>query len=791
MKAPLKWLSEYVDIEIGVEELAKRLLNAGFEVEEIIDLSGGIKNVVTGKILRLEKHPNADKLQVCTIDVGEKEPVIICTAATNVFEGACIPVAKDGSVLAGGHPINATNFRGITSFGMLCSGAELGIDNSVYEGAETDGIMILKEEYAPGRDMLEVLGMDDTVLDISVTANRPDCQCVYGIAREISVLLNKPLRPLALKTNDKEGSAGVAVRVENTALCPRYMLKGAEGVRVAPSPMWMQARLRAVGIRPINNIVDITNYVLIEVGQPLHAFDDRMITGKTIVVRNAAEGETITALDGKTYKLKPSMLAICDAGKPVAIAGVMGGEHSGISADTKRVLIESARFARGSVRATSRALGLRSDSSARFEKGVDQGLQSIGLYRAMHLMEALNCGTPLSETVDAGGEGAYRTVEFPIKKISDIIGIKIPDAKVTEILNNLSIQSRLSGKNLICIIPPFRSDVEDFADIAEEVIRIYGYDKVKASFIKKARPTEGVTPESVRLSDRLRTTLCGLGLSEIITYSFVSPQFPQKLMLTGGREAEPYKIRNPLGEEYSVMRTTLMHNILSVAEYNLNHKNLEFGIFESGKVYLPRPEGEMPEERVRFSLLLTGQGKDFFDLKAICEEIAADFRVSFEYKRSEKAFLHPGISADIFVRGQYLGFLGQVHPIVQKNYDLSQTVYAAELDFELLAALNDPSVTAKVLPKFPDVERDIALVLDAETEIGAVIDVLSAADPLIAGVKLFDIYRGEQVDAGKMSAAFRITLRDYEDTLKDNRINEAMAALLAAAEKKCGAQIRQ
>ena len=799
MKVTLNWLKEYVDIDISAAELADRLLNAGFEVEEIKDLSAGITGVVTGRITALRKHENAEKLKVCEIDVGGKVLTIV-TGAPNVSLGDFVPVALDGARLPCGKNIVTSSLRGVISEGMLCGGSELGVDDGVYAGASVDGIMLLRESDALplGTDINKVLGFDDIMLDISVLSNRPDCQSVYGLAREIAVILNKPLKPLEIGFTATEGGAGVQIKVDEPKLCPRYMAKAVKGVKLAPSPKWMQSRLRAVGVRPINNIVDITNYVLWEAGQPMHAFDVANIGGKQLNIR-MGRGEEITALDGKKYIVEKNMLAIADADKPVAIAGVMGGEYSGVTAEIKDILFESARFARGSVRATGRALGLRSDSSARFEKGVDQNSPEIGLFRAVHLIQKLNCGTVMSCLTDIGGGEPNRRIAAPHKKVFGLLGIKIPVDKCVEILNRLGLKTRVRADEFLCEIPAYRGDIEDYADIAEELIRIYGYKNIKSTFIKKARPTVGGVPETIKAANRLRNTLAGQGMSEITTYSFVSPSAFDKLMIDKDDPLrQVYTIKNPLGEDYSVMRTTLLHNILTVAEFNLKRKNNELRLFEYGRVYFDAKrkmqnakfKDEMPVEINKVSLLVSGENENFYTLKGVVENIAADFDLECEMARGCNNFLHPGKCAEIIVNGIDVGYLGEVHPLVLQNYDIGQPVLVAELNFDALLGMKAERKKAAPPPQHPDIERDIAVVLDEKYTAGEIEKVIKAADPLVLSARLFDVYRGGQIEQGFKSAAFKLKIQPFDRTLTDKETANVMEKVIAALEKQCGAKLR-
>lgn len=798
MKVTLNWLKEYVDINVSPEALADKLLNAGFEVEEIRDLSAGITGVRLGRITALRKHENADKLQVCTLDMGGRKKLTVVTGATNVKTGDLVPVAVHGAHLPCGKDIEAGSLRGVVSEGMLCGGSELMLGDAEYPGAEADGIMIMREDgFALGADINKVLGFDDTVLDISVTSNRPDCQSVYGLAREIAVILNKPLKPLDLSFKPAEGGAGIKINVE-TRLCPRYMAKAVKDIKLEPSPHYMQSRLRAVGVRPINNIVDITNYVLWETGQPMHAFDVSSIGGRQLNIR-LSKGETITALDGRKYNLLKDMLVIADETKPLAIAGVMGGEYSGVTEATADVLFESARFSRGSVRATGRKLGLRSDSSARFEKGVDQNSPEIGLYRAAHLIQKHGCGTVMSCTTDIGGPERDRRIKASRKKIAALLGISIPAKKSVDILNRLGIRAKLEGDSFICEVPAFRGDIEDYADIAEELIRVYGYSKIKSEFMAKARPTIGGVPEAFAAASRLRRTLTGQGVYEITTYSFGPPDmFDRLLMEKDDVLRKAYKIKNPLGEDYSVMRTTLLHHLLHAADFNLKRKNTELRLFEFGRVYSPSPKevnmgivyNPGPQEGSRVSVLVSGAGESFYTLKGLVENIAGDFGLEPEYSPSRRKYLHPGKGAELRINGRAAGYMGEVHPLVMKNYGLTQAVMAAELDFDLLLELAAPLKRAAPPPQHPDIERDIAVVVKESVTAGEMAAALKRADAFIVEAKLFDVYRGGQIPEGYKSAAFKLKIQPFDRTLTDKEVALVMDKAVTALAKETGAKLR-
>ena len=568
MKAPISWLQDFVKIDIPAEALADKLVHAGFEVEEIIREADAIKNVVTGRVLAMERHPNSDHLWICQINV-KTATLQIVTGAQNVQVGDIVPVALDGAVLPDGKRIFNGELRGVKSLGMLCGGSELGLTDSDYEGADVDGILILKPDTKVGVDINEILGRTDVILDVSVTANRPDCNSIWGIAREVGAVLHKTVKaPVTSYTATPERIFNLLdVQVADADLCPRYMAKAVKNIKICESPKIIKDRLRSVGIKPINNIVDITNYILIELGQPMHAFDYEKIAGHRIVVRRAEEGETITTLDNTTHNLDNDVLVIADAEKPLAVAGIMGGLDSGISDDTHTIIFESAKFARDNVRRTSRKLNLKSDSSARFEKGIDFLSQAIAIDRALTLIQTNGWGTIISGTIDTNMNAVKpRTLTVPYKKINNILGIKVPTEKMVEILNSLQIKTVVKGKRLECQIPAYREDIEGANDLAEEIIRLYGYNKIKSTlFADASKQTMGGRDAFRTKEDLLKRILTAKGANEIITYSFISPKTFDILRLPKNdalRNAIP--ILNPLGEDVSIMRTTLVGSMLSI-----------------------------------------------------------------------------------------------------------------------------------------------------------------------------------------------------------------------------------
>lgn len=795
MKVPLSWLKDFVDIDdISPQVLADKLTNIGFEIEEIKYLGQDIEKVFTGKITKIEKHPNADKLVVCSLDMGNQNLTIV-TGANNINQGDIVPVATDGAILPCGKKIKNSMLRGVASQGMLCSGEELCIDDSVIEGAEVDGILILPTDTPLGQDIKNVLGLDDYVLDISVTPNRPDCNSIWGIAREVGAVLGKKINPPSLKyQTDTTIQNDIKVNINNYDLCPRYMASYIKEAKIEQSPKWMRDRLRKVGIRAINNYADITNYVLIEIGQPMHAFDNRNLEGGAINVRTAQAGESITALDGKTYSLKPDQLVIADAKKPVAIAGIMGGEYSSIAPDTNEVIFEAAIFARGSVRATSRNLGLSSDSSARFVKGVDYWSCQTGMKRALALVDDLGCGKIVGDIVDIKQqEQKEKVIDVSISKINSLLGIDIPSQQIADILKHLEIDCKIKGDTLTCVIPLFRTDLENHADIAEEIIRYYGYDNIGFSL--------PITNSNIKIGNnkfykavaQTKQTLIGLGLYEVLTYSFISKDWLIKLNLDqDDSRLKTINLLNPLSEEYESMRTTLVPNLLSVAAYNLNHKNNEFRLFELSRVYLSEslPLTELPQEPNYLGGVVCNKDDNFFTLKAIVENIMQDFGLSASFKKSDEPFLHPGISADIIINDQKIGFLGSVHPSVLKNYDIEKTVYVFELDYDKIWQHNK-SITFKPLSKYQAIERDLAFLVKDDVPAQELIEhIQRSGGSNLESVELFDVYTGSQIEKGYKSMAFSLVFRSHETTLKEQDIAKNIDKIIRGLKYKYNAELR-
>ena len=793
MKLPICWLKEFAEIgEATPEQISEALLRVGFEVEEIIYAGEGIDKVVTAKVIDCKPHQNSDHLHVCMVDVGSEILQIVC-GAPNVATGDIVPCALVGATLPNGINIKAGELRGVTSYGMLCSGAELGVDDTVIEGAEVNGLLQLPKDTPIGIDIKELLGLNEYVLDVSVTANRPDCQSIVGLAREVASAMNvKFYAPVnKYKTVAYNGEYIPTVKIESEN-CSRYTGRLIKNVKIEKSPKWMRDRLRLVGVRPINNIVDITNYVLFEIGQPLHSFDIRFVEEK-IVVRNAEKGEKITALDGKEYELDEDMLVIADGKKPIAIAGVMGGEYSGIMPDTDCVFLETARFERRSIRVTSRKLGLRSDSSARYEKGVDYQSIDEGRERALALIYKLKAGKIIDVTSDDGiPEPEKRVIETSASQICSIIGIDIPKTNIEKILKSLNIKvESKAGDKLVCTIPLYREDIEDFADLSEEVIRYYGYDNIQSTFLKSASCTLGGLPDNEKRLAEIKEILCGLGGYEMMTYSFINENFSKLLRLSANDERRKIlKLRNPLNEDTATMRTQLTHSMLTTLALNKTRGNENVRLFELGRVYIPTEQGKLPTEKYVLAIGAYGN-EDFYKMKNMVNAVLSQFQAKYDIDYSKEPYLHPGISADVFVEDKKIGSFGEVHPTVADNYGLSGKCYVAEIEVNDLIYSNIDEIKYSAISKYPCVNRDLAVIVKDDVQVGELINgIREACGKALEDVALFDVYKGEQIEKGFKSVAFSLKFRSVEKTLADTDIQKMMISAMETIKTKYGAQLR-
>ena len=795
MKLNRKWLNEdFVDLsQVSDKEFVETLTVFGQKVETYERMDAEVKNVVVGKVLSMVRHPNSDHMWICQVDVGKEEPVQIVTGAQNVTEGDLVPVALHNSWLPGGVHITKGKLRGELSNGMLCSFAELGLTQNDFPDAYADGIWILNnEDCQVGQDINQVIGNDDTVVDFEITNNRPDCYSIIGLAREAAAAFGKHMRhhePVVHGSDAGSIYDYLDVEVPATELCNRYSSRMVANVKIGPSPKWLRQRLRANGVRPINNIVDITNYVMLEYGQPMHAFDYRYVSSGKIVVREAEEGETLTTLDGNVRNLKAGMLVIADENRAIGLAGIMGGENSEIMDDTTMVVFESANFNGTSIRQTALALGMRTEASGKFEKSLDPMMTIPAVQRACELVELLQCGDVLEGTIDVINyvpEPKKLTLEC--NKINRLLGTDISQEDMVKYLNLLEIP--VEGDTIL--VPSFRPDLNLMADIAEEVGRSYGYNEIPTTAFKNATQG-GYTPEM--LIENKAGVLCrGMGYSEIITYSFVSPAIFDQIRLPGDSPLRnALRIQNPLGEDTSIMRTIALPSMMEILSRNNAYHNKAVKLYELAKIYLPVEGQVLPEEPKMLMLGTYGANETFFTLKGEVEAIFAGLRLkkaSYTACSTNPSY-HPGRCAVLSIDGEEVGVIGQVHPLVAKNYGIDTDVYCAEINFTKLFACRLPDATYTPLPKYPAVSRDLALVCGEEITVAQAEDVITAAaGKLLRSVKLFDIYRGVGVPEGKKSMAFSLELRADDRTLTDTDSEAVTAKVLQALQEKLGAILR-
>ena len=795
MRLNRKWLNEdFVDLrEVSDKEFVETLTVFGQKVETWERMDADIKNVVVGKVLSMERHPNSDHMWICQVDVGSGEPVQIVTGAQNVHVGDLVPVAQHNSWLPGGVHITKGKLRGELSNGMLCSFAELGLTQNDLPGVFADGIWILNdEECSIGQDINEVIGNDDTVVEFEITNNRPDCYSIIGLAREAAAAFGKPMRhhePVVKGSDAGSIFEHLDVEVPAADKCGRYSSRMVANVKIGPSPKWLRQRLRANGVRPINNIVDITNYVMLEYGQPMHAFDYRYVSSGKIVVREAEAGETLTTLDGTVRPLKPGMLVIADDHKPIGLAGIMGGENSEIVDDTTMVVFESANFNGTSIRQTALALGMRTEASGKFEKNLDPMMTVPAVQRACELVELLGCGDVLDGTIDViHYVPEPRRIRLEPRRINDLLGTDISREEMVKYLSNLEIP--VEGDDIL--VPSFRPDLIQTADIAEEIGRSYGYNAIPITEFKNS--TQGGYSAEMKLEAQAGTFCRGLGYSEIITYSFVSPAVFDQIRLPADSPLRGcMRIQNPLGEDSSVMRTIALPSMLEILGRNNAYHNKTVKLYEVAKVYLPTEGQILPQEPKMLVLGTYGSGETFFTLKGEIEAIFKGLRIRKAEYTAEKQnpSYHPGRCASITVDGVCVGVMGQVHPLVVKNFGMDCEVYCAELNLSALMDLRMPDPTYTPLPRYPAVTRDLALVCDEAITVAQVETVITeAAGKLLRSVKLFDIYRGTGVPEGKKSMAFSLELRADDRTLTDSDSDGVMNKVLSTLRDKLNAVLR-
>lgn len=800
MKLPLKWLKEYVDFNVTPKKFVELMMWRGFEIAEIIDEMPDISNVVVGRIEAIKQHPNADKLRICTLNIGSEESLTLVTGASNVFEGALVPVALDGATLAGGVVIHPTVMRGVESCGMLCSGQELGITEADYPGAEVYGILILNEEHPLGQPIQEALGLNDIVFDIELTPNRADCISIIGMCREAAAALGQKFHEPAIKQVQGEGDAGeyASVQVMDTDLCPRYMGRVVKDIKIAPSPAWMQKRLRSVGLRPINNIVDITNYVMIEYGQPMHAFDFSCITDGRIIVRRGMENETVKTLDGKERKVSPNVLLIADPARGVGIAGVMGGENSEITENTRTVLFESAVFKGSNIRHTTRELHHVTDAAARYIKGVEPVNAQLAIDRAIELVDELGAGTIVGSCIDVcAADLAERVINVDWHHVNRILNTSIAPEDMVKMLDTINIGASVEGDSLVVTVPHYRVDIESSIesdwDIAEEIARIYGYYNIEPTLMQGDTFRGCLSPET-RHEDQVKDMCAAAGCYEIYNYNFIGPATLNALRIPEDDEKRlAVKLLNPFGEDQSLMRTTLMAGMLNTVALNCNRKTGHGRFFEVGNVHFDN-NAELPEERKMLGIIFTGESETFFTLKGVVEYLLRKLGIDdgAEFLPGGSEFFQPGQKAVIKVKGQVIGEMGAVHPDTRKAFGVPQAAYAAELSMKKLFELREDGKTYKAIPKYPTVPRDIAVVVDETVTSAQVAAAIKAAPVkvLLENVELFDVYRGKGIPDGKKSMAYSYTVRAEDRTLTDEDINDAMNTIITALKEGLNAELR-
>lgn len=801
MKILQSWLKEYVDIDVSTEKLVEKLFGAGFEVEETIYLGKDIEKIVVGEVTSIEKYEGTH-LYICHVNCGTYgEDNLILTGADNVFKGAKVPAAVVGAKLPGGLEIQPRKMKDMMSYGMLCSGGELGIDDNWIKGASVNGILILPEDAPIGEDIVKYLGLDDYVFDISITANRPDCQSVLGIAREVAAFLKKPLKEpdYSFTTTDKTQSE-ISIEVIDKDLCPRYLGHYIYDVQHFESPQWMKRRLAVCGFGAIDAIVDITNYVLLEIGQPMHAFDLDTLDGKSIVVRRATNSEKITTLDEKERTLTSENLLICDKVKGVGLAGIMGGLNSEIKPQTNEILLEAAKFRRDNVRKTSRALGLHTDAAARFEKGVDEYGVEMGMARALNLVEKLGVAKISSSHFDvtAGENTAPRTFDVTVEKVNSVLGIEVPQSEIVSILKALAFGVSENGSTLTITVPRYREDVENYQDIAEEVIREYGYDHVIPTFLKTAEVTGGGLNFLQNKELAAKKFFCSCGFYEIQTLAMYSKRELDMIMLPeNAPERKVIELLNPITDNLSIMRTVMSPCMINVIADNVKNDRSEGRFFELANIYLPKnlPLTEAPEERKILCLGAFGANESFFTVKAEIEAFAAANGLTLRFERGERCWLHPGITAEIFCEGVNIGVLGKLRYEVVENLNVAEgkksdlNIILADLDYSTIQSLYKQEIKYTPASGFAKIKRDLSLTLDKKTLCVEVEDEIKAASDKVSEVVLFDHYENEKLGFGKKSLSFSITFADNAD-VTDEQADAEMEKITARLSEKLGAARR-
>ena len=810
MLASLNWMKEYVDINVTPEELADKLTGVGLEVEQVIHLGEGLEGVITGKVETIERHPNSDHLWICMMNLGQGELVQILTGAQNVSQYDIVPVAVVGSQLPSGMKLKKAKMRGLDSFGMLCSAEELGIDSKLLLPEQRSGIFILPADTPVGIDVKPVLGLDDVVLDIDLTSNRGDCFNILGLAREAAAVLNVNLKmpDLTVKeTADGQAAAMAAIKVEATELCSRFAVRVLKNIKIMPSPVWMQKHLRACGMRPISNVVDVTNYVMLELGQPMHAYDYDKVGMHTLIVRRAAKDEKLVTLDSQERILDPSMIAIADTTHAIGLGGVMGGLETEVTNQTVTVLLEAATFNGPTIRRTSKALGLRSEASGRFERGVDTVLTHNALNRAAHLLEQMQACETVEGIVESYPvEYTPAVIKVTAEAISKRIGTIITKKEIIQILQKIKFAVNEEGEDTLSItVPSWRPDVTCDADISEEVARMHNFANI-AAHLPRLDIVQGRQTVIEDVRDAIQDYMVTAGLDEVMTYSFIHANAFDKMQLAqNDSRRKAIEIVNPISDEFKTMRTTMAPSLLATASYNLARQHTKVGIFEVGRTFIPKslPLTEFPEEHRVLCAVLSGKRNelnwneshedvDFYDMKGVLEGLMEKLQVA-DYKLipATEPFLHPGKSCAIEWEGAIIGYFGEVHPTVQENFELGAVAYLLEIQIEPLVAGATTIPQYQRLPKFPSTSRDIAVVVPTEVTMEELDKVIHAnGGELLTKVKVFDLYTGKQVAEGCKSMAFNLTFQDNERTLTDADIDVVIKKIVDVVSETFKAKLR-
>lgn len=797
MNVPMQWLNDYVEIDCDIDTFMDGMTMSGSKVEGYEELGKEISKVVVGKILKIEKHPDADKLVVTQVDVGEEEPIQIVTGANNISEGDYVPIALVGSTLPDDIKIKKGKLRGIPSNGMMCSVEELGLMREDFPEAPEHGIYIFDKEYELGMDVKSIFGLDDIVVEYEITSNRPDCFSIVGIGREAAATFGKDFKYPEIKVDEVEGNANdyIKIEIEDEDLCARFAGRVVKNLKIEPSPWWLKKRLLSCGVRPINNIVDITNFVMMEFGQPMHAYDLDKLEGKKVIARRAKDNEKIMTLDGEERELDSSMLVIADENKPVSLAGIMGGEDTKVTEETKTLLFEAANFEGTNVRFTSKKVGLRSDSSAKFEKYLDPNNIDEAINRACQLINMLGAGEVVSGMVDVyKAKRVEKEVAFTAEGINKLLGTDLSEDEMIKIFEKVEL--KVDKNKGVVIVPTFRPDVEREADLAEEVARFYGYDNIPVT-LATGTPTVGKKSYKQKIEDITRVVMENCGISEAMTYSFESPKVFDKIRLDEDDSLrKTVTISNPLGEDFSVMRTTTVNGMLTALSTNYNRRNESASLYELSYIYLPKDEEikELPDERMQLTIGMYGD-IDFYNVKGVVETLLNRLGIyeGYEYDPNVSInYLHPGRQAKITINKKELGIIGEVHPEVADNYNIDTRAYLAVVDMPVLVKKSNLEREYEPLAKYPAVNRDLGLLAKNEVLVGQIEAIIKQrGGKILKDIKLFDVYTGSQIEEGYKSLAFALTFRANDHTLKEKEISKTMSKILNGLENTLDVKLRQ